>query len=163
MGAKSTDFELKTWDDVDKCLREIAECELTLGNIETDLNMTINEAKERAAKLAKPLQARVKALTALVKAFAEESKGDMDGKSKQLNFGRVGFRQSSSVNIPVKKIAAIIKNLKEFGMGHCVTVKEFVDKEALEKHSDVDIAKIGASRKVEDKFFLETDKTKVAG
>jgi phage host-nuclease inhibitor protein Gam len=164
MNAKTeTTFELKLWEDVDTALREIAEAEISLNEIDGQMNLAINTAKEHAAKLAKPLNSRVKALEALVKSFAEAEKSEMEGKSKQLNFGRVGFRQSSSVSVPAKKADAILNNLKKFGMEDCIAVKETINKEALEKYSDDDIAKVGASRKVEDKFWLETDKEKVKG
>ena len=159
----SSNFELGTWDDVDRCLRDIGECEIAINEVEAMMNITINGAKERAAKLAKPMQTRIKTLTVLVKAFVEDSKSDMGSKSKQLNFGRVGFRQSSSVTVPSKKMEAVLRNLKKFGMEDCISTKEILNKEALEKYSDSDIAKIGASRKVEDKFWLETDKERIKG
>jgi phage host-nuclease inhibitor protein Gam len=159
--AKNSDFALNSWDDVDRCLREIAECEITLGGIEAQMNMTINEAKEEAARLAKPMQTRVTTLTALVKAFVEDNRANIEGKTKALNFGRVGFRQRSRVSIPTKKISAIMKNLRNHGMDDCISVKETINKEVLEKYPDEDIAKVGASRKVEDRFWMETDKTKV--
>lgn len=160
---KQTAFALKSWDDVDTALREIAEGEIILNDIEGQMNIAIAAAKEKAKKLANPTQARIKALTALVKAFVEAEKADLDGKSKQLNFGRVGFRQSSSVTVPPAKVDAILNNLKKFNMDDCISTKETVNKEALEKYSDETIAKVGASRKIEDKFWLETDKEKVRG
>ena len=158
---KNSEFELKNWDDVDRCLREICESELAIGEIEAQMNISINEAKEKASELAKPMQDKIKSLTALVQTFAEEEKSEMEGKTKQLNFGRVSFRQSSSITVPTKKLDLILRNLKKFGMDDCIAVKESVDKEALEKYSDLDIARVGASRTVSDKFKLETDKEKL--
>ena len=48
-------------------------------------------------------------------------------------------------------------------MSDCIIIKEAVNKEVLEKYPDKDIIKVGATRKVEDKFWLETDKAKVKG
>jgi len=158
---QKTTFELKTWDDVDICLREIAECEISLNDIDGNMNIAINEAKEKASKLAKPIQARIETLEKLIKSFVQENKSDIQGKSKVLNFGKVGFRQSSKVSIPTKQIETILKNLRKHGMSDCISTKETINKEVLEKYPDKDIVKIGASRKVKDNFYMETDKEKV--
>jgi len=165
MSAKlnATAFKLQSWEDVDKALREIAEAEIVLGDIEGQMNQRVNAAKEEAVNLAIPFQDRIKALTALVKSYAESQKAELDGKSRKLNFGSVGFRLSSSVSIAAKKVDIVLNNLKKFKMSDCITTKETINKEVLEKYSDKDIAKIGASRKRVDKFWLETDKEKVKG
>jgi len=160
--AKNLEFSLDSWEDVDRCLREIAECEITLNGIEAQMNMTINDAKEQAALLAKPMQERISVLTALIKVFTRKNKSGIEGKTKSLNFGKVGFRQSSRVSIP-KKNDIILKNLRKFGMMDCISVKETINKEVLEKYPDEDIIKVGASRKTEDKFWMETNKAKVKG
>ena len=154
-------FELKTWDDVDTCLREIAELEIISANIEGDMNLTINEAKEKAVKLSAPVKARMEAMQKLIKSFTENNKDSIEGKTKNLTYGKVGFRASSSVSVSTKKMADIILNLKKYGMTDCLSIKETVNKEVLEKYSDKDIAKVGASKKYEDKFWMETDKTKL--
>lgn len=158
--AKNSEFALNSWEDVDRCLREIAECEITLNGIEAQMNMAINDAKEQAATLAKPMQDRAAALTALIKDFTRKNKSDIEGKTKALNFGKVGYRKTSRVSIP-KKTDDIIKNLRKHGMDDCIVSKISINKEVLEKYPDEDIIKIGASRKVEDKFWMETDKTKI--
>jgi len=152
---------LHSWDDVDRALREMGECEIAVSTIQADMNIAITAAKEKATNLAAPMTKRVNALKALIQDFAEGAKGSLEGKSKALTFGKVGFRQSSRVSLPTMKIATIIANLKKFGMGDCIVTKESVSKEALEKYPDKDIVRVGASRKVEDKFFLEPDLEKL--
>ena len=152
---------LQSWEEVDRCLREIGECEIAVSTIQADMNIAINDVKERAVNLSDPLNDKIKRLTALVKEYAEHTKADMNGKSKLLNFGKVGFRQSSSVIVTPKMVDLVINNLKQFGMQDCISTKETINKEILEKYSDTDIAKVGASRKIKDNFFLETDKEKI--
>lgn len=161
--SRNTEPALSAWDDVDKCLRDIGECELAMGELEAEMNIAINDAKEKAAKLAKPLQDNITRLESMIKEFVEDNKSEIEGKSKQLNFGKVGFRQSTSVSVPAKRLEAIIKNLKKFGMEDCIIIKETVNKEILVRYNEKDIAKVGASRKVEDKFWLEADKEKLRG
>ncbi len=57
---KNMEPSLQSWDDVDKCLREIGECEIAISEIEADMNIAINEAKERADKLSKPMKESMK-------------------------------------------------------------------------------------------------------
>jgi len=163
MAKKEATPALQSWDEVDRALQEIGECQISISSIEAEMNISINDAKEKAAELAKPMSKRVAVLKAMVQEFAEGAKADIDGKTKVLNFGKVGFRKSSSVTVSTKKLDAILKNLKKFSMEDCISVKETVNKEVLEKYPDKDIAKIGATRKVEDKFFLETDLEKLRG
>lgn len=160
---KAAEPALASWDDVDKCLREIGECEIALGEVEAEMNIAINEAKEKAAKMGNPIQTNLVKLELMVKEFVEDQKAEMEAKSKQLNFGRVGFRQSTSVSVPTKKLDAVLKSLKKFSMEDCIIIKESINKEILVRYSEKDIAKVGASRKVEDKFWLEADKEKIRG
>lgn len=154
-------MELKNWDDVDMALRLKGECELGLDTIEADMNMRINDIKQESEKLAKPLKEKIKLLEGQIKEYAEENKTDIEGRTKNLTFGKVGFRLSSSVAVPTKKMSKIIDNLRKFGMENCIKITETVNKEILETYSDKDIAKVGAARKVEDKFWCEADKEKI--
>lgn len=78
-------------------------------------------------------------------------------------FGKVGFRLNSSVSVPTKKLYKIIENLRKFGMENCIKVTETVNKDILGTYSNADIAKVGAVKKVEDKFWCEADKEKIRG
>ncbi|MCL2618155.1 MAG: host-nuclease inhibitor Gam family protein [Defluviitaleaceae bacterium] len=158
----SSTFELQSWDDVDTALREILESEVSLNDIEGNLKLAKAAATEHAAALAKPLQDRIKTLEVLVEAFAKANKAEISGKTKTLNHGSVGFRQSSNISVPSKQLDSIIRNLRKYGMHDCIsTPKEGVYKDVLGRYSDEDIIKVGASRKVEDKFWMETDKEKL--
>ncbi|MCL2188468.1 MAG: host-nuclease inhibitor Gam family protein [Defluviitaleaceae bacterium] len=152
---------LQNWDEVDDCLREICEVGIAISTITADMNIAINDAKEVAKGLSDPLEKRKEQLAATVKSFVEAERANMEGKTKTLNFGKVGFRQSSSVSVPTSKLNSILKNLRDFGMVDCIAVKETVNKEVLEKYTDDEIASVGATRKVEDKYFMEIDVTKI--
>lgn len=154
----------KTWNDVDNALKEIAQAELDLLDIEGELNKQINGAKAAAAQEAKPLQDRIDVLGKDIKAFVDEHRDELEGKTKQLIFGKTGYRKSTKVIIPKAKdkLAAIIKNLKARKMTDCIVVKETVNKEAIKKYSADDIARAGMVLKQEDVFWFETDKERLA-
>ena len=81
-------MELKSWDDVDMALRLKGECELGLDTIEADMNMRINDIKQESEKLAKPLKEKIKLLEGQIKEYAEENKTDIEGRTKNLTFGK---------------------------------------------------------------------------
>jgi len=154
-------LDIRSWEDVDKALLDIAESEITLNDIEGQLNIHINAAKERATQLSTPLKTRIKALSEVVEDWVERNRKDIDGKTKVLTYGKVGYRASSRVSVPTKTIDEVLEALRKHGMNDCISVKETVDKDMLGKYPDKDIEKVGCSKKYEDKFFMETDKKKI--
>lgn len=155
--------EVASWEDVNKCLKEIGECEIAVESLEVDLQMRINDAKAEAERLGKPLKKIIASLKEQISDFVEDKKQEMPGKTKELTFGKVGYRQTSSISLPTKKMEKILQNLRKFGMEDCIDVKESVNKELLKRYSDSEIVKIGASRKTEDKFWCEADREKIRG
>ena len=150
---------LKNWDDVDITLKEIAECELEIEKITTDMNQRIHDIKLEADMLAKSHQERIERLGIHVKAFVEDNKAELDGKTKQLNFGKTGFRLSTK--LVLKKIDKVLENLKNFKMDDCITVKESINKEVLRKYPESDVIKVGGTLKKEDVFWYETEREKL--
>jgi len=150
---------IRNWDDVNQALKEICECEIATSAITAELNTAVNIAQEKADKLSAPHKKCIDALKNVVQVFVEDAKEDMQGKTKALNFGKVGFRESSSISIPDDKEEqkAIIKALQKRKMIECINIKETISKTALKKYPDDVLAKVGISREVEDTFFLETN------
>ncbi|MBU5312241.1 host-nuclease inhibitor Gam family protein [Tissierella carlieri] len=153
---------LKNWDEVDKALREIAEQEFLIEEIEAEMTKQINGIKISSGLEAKPHQDRIEKLGKDIKEFVTEHKDELDGKTKVLNFGSTGFRMSTSVIIPKakEKVAAIVKSLKIRKMADCINVVEMVNKEVLKKYSEDEIIKVGAKLKKEDVFWYETSREK---
>lgn len=161
MKAKETLKELQSWDEVDRVLQETLESEIAITEIEAMMNLTINEAKEKATLLSKPLKEKIKNNTTLIKSYTEAYRSELDGKSKRLNFGKVGFRQSSSVTVPKAKLDSVLKMLKALDMFDCINTKETINIEVLEKYPEEEILKTGATKTTKDNFYLETDKEKI--
>lgn len=147
---------LKSWDEVNLTLKELAECEWALESIEGDMNAKIADLKLDAENEATPIQERIEKLAVQIKEFVEENRADIPGKTKKMNFGQVGFRQSTKITI--KSIQATLKLLKAKGMVKCINTKESINKEALREYPDEVIASVGAKKKVEDTFWYETDR-----
>lgn len=152
---------LKNWEEVNESMKEIGYCHIALETTEADMQLRINQAKEDAEAIAKPLKDKIKKLEKEIAFFAEEHKDEIEGKTKELNFGKVGFRICTSISIPSKKLESIIQKLKKFGMENCIKVTESINKDVLGTYSEKEIAKIGAVRKTEDKFWLEINREKI--
>lgn len=153
----------KTWEDVDNALKEIAEAELDLVDIEGEMNKQIQGIKLTATQEAKPIHDRINSIGKDIKAFVEEHRNELDGKTKSLNFGKTGFRMSTKVVLPKakEKLATIIKSLKARKMNDCIVVNETINKDVLKKYTEDEILRVGAALKKEDTFWYETDREKL--
>ncbi|MEW6423152.1 MAG: host-nuclease inhibitor Gam family protein [Bacillota bacterium] len=153
-------IELADWSDVDNALREIGYIELKLQEMEKELNLNIMAAKELFTQDALPLQERREVLEKAIAKFAEKKRGDLgDKKSRELNFGRLGFRQST--RIILRNVKALLQALKAKGMHDCIIVKEDVSRDELKKYDDATLAALGVKKKVEDLFWYEVNREKL--
>jgi phage host-nuclease inhibitor protein Gam len=157
---------LASWDDVNLSLAEIGELEREITDIETKMQADIDAAKLAADVAADPYKKRIAALELQIKMYTEEHAVDMGGKkTKALTFGQVGYRRSTKVLLPraAAKVAELIRTLKARGMGDCVVAPpEKIDKEALKKYPANEITAAGAGLKIEDVFWYEVDKERLA-
>ena len=146
---------LRSWAEVDAALREIAENQIALQDIESDMQRQIIGIKKIAEQDSKPHNDRIAKLERDLKEFVEDHRDELGkAKSKSLNFGEVGFRVSTSVSLPKakEKLADIIRKLKVRGMTDCIVVKEDVSKEALKKYGEDTVNAVGATWKQKDAF-----------
>jgi len=100
---------LADWGAVDNALRDIRECQHTLAEMAVQRDRQIDSIKADYAQGALPLQNRVKALESEVKAYVDLHRAELDGKSRALNFGTVGYRVSSKLKYNVYKIIRAAK------------------------------------------------------
>lgn len=150
--------EIKSWDSVDEALKELALLEIQKSKIEGKLNETINLAKEEAKKEVSPILEQIKHLTKLIELFAATKKDEFAKKrTRELTFGKVGFRLVTSVAIPRDKtrVESLLKSLKAYGLGDCISFVEKPDKEKLKELDDTMLVKLGLEKKAKDSFRIE--------
>ncbi|MDR1451352.1 MAG: host-nuclease inhibitor Gam family protein [Helicobacteraceae bacterium] len=148
---------VSSWNDVDLALREIGECDIAIAGVEGEVTISCNEIREAAKPKIAPYAAKKEHLEKLVTLYCEGNKHEfIDKRSKQFNFGEIGFRLVKSVSLPrvKEKIASLIKALKKAGFGDCVETTEAINKEAVSELQDGDLAKIGLKRVVRDSFRI---------
>ena len=95
---------LHSWEDVNDALRQIAEAQIALGEIQSDMQKQILGAQKVAEEQSKPLNDNVAKLEREIKSFVTDHRDEM-GKTKSmvLTFGEVGFRLSTSVSLPGRR------------------------------------------------------------
>ena len=155
---------LKSWEDVNDALRQIAEAQIALGEIQSDMQKQILGAQKVAEEQSKTLNDNVAKLEREIKSFVTDHRDEM-GKTKSvvLTFGEVGFRLSTSVSLPraKEKLEEIIRRLKSRQMTDCIVVEEKVSKEALKKYGEDTVNAVGATWKQSDVFGYEVNIAKL--
>ena len=155
---------LHSWEDVNDALRQIAEAQIALGEIQSDMQKQILGAQKVAEEQSKPLNDNVAKLEREIKSFVTDHRDEM-GKTKSvvLTFGEVGFRLSTSVSLPraKEKLEEIIRRLKSRQMTDCLVVEEKVSKEALKKYGEDTVNAVGATWKQSDVFGYEVNIAKL--
>lgn len=155
---------LHSWEDVNDALRQIAEAQIALGEIQSDMQKQILGAQKVAEEQSKPLNDNVAKLEREIKSFVTDHRDEM-GKTKSvvLTFGEVGFRLSTSVSLPraKEKLEEIIRRLKSRQMTDCIVVEEKVSKEALKKYGEDTVNAVGATWKQSDMFGYEVNIAKL--
>ena len=155
---------LQSWEDVNDALRQIAEAQIALGEIQSDMQKQILGAQKVAEEQSKPLNDNVAKLEREIKSFVTDHRDEM-GKTKSmvLTFGEVGFRLSTSVSLPraKEKLEEIIRRLKSRQMTDCIVVEEKVSKEALKKYGEDTVNAVGATWKQSDVFGYEVNIAKL--
>lgn len=155
---------LKSWEDVNDALRQIAEAQIALGDIESDMQKQIIGAQKVAEEQSKPIKDAQARLEREIKAFVTDHRDEMGkAKSMTLTFGEVGFRLSTSVSLPraKEKLEEIIRRLKSRNMMDCIVVEEKVSKEALKKYGEDTVNAVGATWKQSDVFGYEVNIAKL--
>lgn len=155
---------LHSWEDVNDALRQIAEAQIALGEIQSDMQKQILGAQKVAEEQSKPINDNVAKLEREIKSFVTDHRDEM-GKTKSvvLTFGEVGFRLSTSVSLPraKEKLEEIIRRLKSRQMTDCIVVEEKVSKEALKKYGEDTVNAVGATWKQSDVFGYEANIAKL--
>lgn len=155
---------LHSWEDVNDAHRQIAEAQIALGEIQSDMQKQILGAQKVAEEQSKPLNDNVAKLEREIKSFVTDHRDEM-GKTKSvvLTFGEVGFRLSTSVSLPraKEKLEEIIRRLKSRQMTDCIVVEEKVSKEALKKYGEDTVNAVGATWKQSDVFGYEVNIAKL--
>jgi len=151
-------IEIRDWEHADTNLREIGDNQLAVRQAEDMAKTKIDEAKAELAVDTKPRKELINQITRSLEAFAVAHKADFKKtRSRKLNFGILGWRKTTSIKIKKTTLELIKEFFTPSKKRVCIRIKETVDKEALSKLTDEELASVKARRKVKDDFFVEPE------
>lgn len=153
--------KLRSWSDTDDALRQIHEAKNTLVELDAEQNRRIDVIKDECKKMAQPIKNRIQQLEADLLAFSDAHRSEMDGKSRRMSFGTVGYRTSSKIVVAASKVGEVIARLKGMGLTQCVKTTETLDKEQLRRQPADIIMEVGASISSKDEFYYDLDHTEL--
>lgn len=145
-------------EHANQVLGEMTEAARKIKEIEMAMNAEIDAAKARGASVAAPIKKRVEAMGNGLNAFAEANRADLfsGGKTKELDFGRFGFRKSTEVTTVAKTtLAMVLERLKSLKFSEAIRIKEEVDKESVREWPEERLALVGMRRVEKDVFWYE--------
>lgn len=146
-----------TWQQAEQAVREIGDLQLSINASEASCKKQIDQAKACLTIATKPTQRQIKELTRRLEAFAAQHRTEFGKRqSKKLIFGTLGWRKSVVISV-AKTTLEKIKQVFSKRASRYIHVKESVDKEALAKLMDEQLASISARRKRKEVFFVEPD------
>ena len=129
---------LADWGAVDNALRDIRECQHTLAEMAVQRDRQIDSIKADYAQGALPLH-----------------RAELDGKSRALNFGTVGYRVSSKLMLASSRVAEAIATLKVLGHTELIKTTETLDREALKRQPGDILQQVGAYIRTVDEFYYD--------
>ena len=146
-------------------LAEIAEAKRAIKAIEAEMNAAIDRIKAEGEMQAAPLQGLIRTIEGGLQAFAEFHKKALfaEKRSKELDFGAVGFRKSSQIKpAPKSTWEQILGRCKELKFEAAIRVKEEINKDELATWPDERLELVGARRIEKDQFWYETKAEEIA-
>lgn len=157
-------FPVKNDSEANTSLAEIAEIKRSLDKINNCLNDDIDKLKAEAKALAAPHESRLAALENGLMAYAEYNRDELFSgkKSKEYNFGSIGYRKSTEIK-PLTKttIAQVLGKVKELGFSAAIRVKESLNKDEMHTWPDERLSLVGARRVAKDTFWYEINEEEI--
>ena len=153
--------------EADNALAELAEIDRAVAAANHQLNEDIDTLKKNTQEEIAPLLERKEVLGAGLANFAELNRGDLfkERRSRELGFGIIGFRRSTSL-ATLKKVCStwkeVLGKLREHGFRDAVRVKEEPDKEVMSTWTTERLELVGVQRVEKDEFFYEVFQEKLA-
>jgi phage host-nuclease inhibitor protein Gam len=139
-------------------MQELAHLGRRIQAVEIEAQEKIDQAKADAAAEIGPHAARRKELEKALATYATLNKDELFDKrrSRSTPFGVYGWRKSTELKtITGMKLADVLERLHELKFKKAISVKESVDKTAMQKWPDSRLRTVGMRRVTKDVFYIE--------
>ena len=151
-------LKIENWQHADEYIKRIADLQLQITESQASAKGRIDKIKEALAADVALRYESINLYHRSIEAFVMEHLGDFQGKqSRQLNFGKLGWRKSTFITITKKTLDLIKQLFSKADAAIYIRTKQEVDKEALTKLTEEQLVCIEARRKIQEVFFVEPD------
>lgn len=152
---------VKTIEEADDSLKEIALRKIELKRIDADAQEAIDKIKEEAAGRAEKFKKEIKEYEEGIVAYAQTNQDELFQKKKtvSLTFGEFGFRKSTSIY--VKSHEVTVNMLEKLGKKDAVILQKKANKDVLGTFSDKELEEVHCKRKVKETFWYEIDEEEI--
>ena len=146
------------WEEADEMVRRIGDRRIDIAKAQACAKARVDNIKEVLANTTAPLAEECDLLARSLEAFcAHHPEGFGDKRSREMAYGKVGWRKSTKLKI--KSVAQTLEKIVEFfgpkKAQQYIRTKQEPDKEALAKLDDMQLKQVGCVRDVGDEFFVE--------
>lgn len=165
---------IQSEEGLDDVIKQIGLADLAIDQVNNELHLAVVELEEQATKRVAEIQAARAELLAVAETFVGVKRDELLGKlkSKQLNFGKFGFRKlPNKLQLPKRNtdemagLIAAIEEIKEVDPEYPdveIKLEKYVLKAAVNGLSPAELQVIGLRRTIgRDEFFVEPDRAKV--
>lgn len=147
---------VNNWQEADETIRSVGELQDEICQAQASAKARINAIKEALADEVKDRQALIDYYTRGLEQFAAEHSDEFrPAKSKQLNYGKLGWRKSTKVRIKKTTLELAKKILPARLRKKLIKVKETVSKDAVRELTEEQASAIEARVEEKDVFFVE--------
>lgn len=157
---------LETWEAVDQALKRVGQINRIIASVEADTQKTIDEAKEKAERRTADALAEKAVIEKNLEDFCSYYRDRFgDKKSRDLNFGVVGFRMASKlITLKGWNWKRVADKLSALKLRQYLIEKVSVDKEAIKKANikEARLKAFGLAIEEKESFYYEPDETKIA-
>ena len=149
---------INEWTDVDRALERMGIFDLEMSELSSALGRKLHGLLGDFSREIAGLAEKRRFLEARIQLFCLSNRGEFTKKrSRRFHHGKIAFRLAERIEVPEELQDAAIATLKKLGMTECIEIRERLDKGALKKLSDSDLARCGIKRTREDHFRIEPD------
>ena len=154
---------IKDWQQVDELVLRIGQLQTRIQQAELLAKTKIEDAKKDLVLAVEIAQDKIDLYTRSMEAFAANHPDDFGKlRSRKLNFGILGWRKSTFITTCKETLSLIKELFSPSKIKQVVRIKESIDKEAMAKLTDDELALVSARREEKDVFFVEPNKVEAA-
>jgi len=160
---KANLIQVRDWQQADDLIHDIGQFGIAITQFEAKAKQKIDGIKADMASQVKSCQDGIDLYMRSLEAFATAHADEFEKqRSRKLNFGVIGWRKSTAIRVGKKTLDLIREKLSAAKAKVCIRTKESIDRDALAKLTDDELAGIKARREIRDVFFVEPDIPKAA-